>query len=190
MPNLPSSTPHHTHTQENLPQNTHKQTHTLKCHKLQQFFVASNCPNTYKYYSNQFCVYLSLSFSNRTETQPPNHNPQNTQPVCARSSFASQLNDFEIRKGKKIGVTISFNNHRLFVGNIPKNRDHDELIEEFTKHARKSNHHQNTYKTKISENKNPTTNTTPTPGKQPTKSNYKPNKPKKPNSSRTAYHSH
>jgi heterogeneous nuclear ribonucleoprotein R len=46
-----------------------------------------------------------------------------------------QLNDFEIRKGKKIGVTISYNNHRLFVGNIPKNRDHDELFEEFSKHA-------------------------------------------------------
>ena len=47
-----------------------------------------------------------------------------------------QLNDFELRKGKKLGVTISFNNHRLFVGNIPKNRDTDELLEEFTKHAR------------------------------------------------------
>ncbi|XP_035710994.1 heterogeneous nuclear ribonucleoprotein Q isoform X2 [Folsomia candida] len=46
-----------------------------------------------------------------------------------------QLNEFEIRKGKKIGVTISYNNHRLFVGNIPKNRDHDELVEEFSKHA-------------------------------------------------------
>lgn len=46
-----------------------------------------------------------------------------------------QLNDHEIRKGKKIGVTISYNNHRLFVGNIPKNRDHDELFEEFSKHA-------------------------------------------------------
>lgn len=41
----------------------------------------------------------------------------------------------EIRKGKHIGVTISINNHRLFVGNIPKNRGRDELLEEFTKHA-------------------------------------------------------
>lgn len=49
-----------------------------------------------------------------------------------------QLNDYEIRKGKKIGVTVSFNNHRLFVGNIPKNRDRDDLFEEFSKHARKS----------------------------------------------------
>ncbi|XP_059058668.1 heterogeneous nuclear ribonucleoprotein Q isoform X4 [Achroia grisella] len=46
-----------------------------------------------------------------------------------------ELNDYEIRKGKKIGVTVSFNNHRLFVGNIPKNRDRDELFEEFTRHA-------------------------------------------------------
>ncbi|KAL4716281.1 hypothetical protein ACJJTC_014761 [Scirpophaga incertulas] len=46
-----------------------------------------------------------------------------------------QLNDYEIRKGKKIGVTVSFNNHRLFVGNIPKTRDRDELFEEFTRHA-------------------------------------------------------
>ncbi|KAL9893328.1 synaptotagmin binding cytoplasmic RNA interacting protein isoform 1-T6 [Glossina fuscipes fuscipes] len=53
----------------------------------------------------------------------------------AASNAVKQLNDFEIRKGKKIGVTISFNNHRLFVGNIPKNRDHDELLEEFSKHA-------------------------------------------------------
>lgn len=48
-----------------------------------------------------------------------------------------QLNDYEIRKGKKIGVTVSYNNHRIFVGNIPKNRDRNELFEEFSKHARK-----------------------------------------------------
>ncbi|XP_037951722.1 heterogeneous nuclear ribonucleoprotein R isoform X2 [Teleopsis dalmanni] len=53
----------------------------------------------------------------------------------AAHNAVRQLNDFEIRKGKKIGVTISYNNHRLFVGNIPKNRDRDELIEEFSKHA-------------------------------------------------------
>ncbi|XP_066993830.1 heterogeneous nuclear ribonucleoprotein Q isoform X2 [Anabrus simplex] len=46
-----------------------------------------------------------------------------------------ELNDYEIRKGKKIGVTVSYNNHRLFVGNIPKTRDRDELFEEFSKHA-------------------------------------------------------
>uniref|UniRef100_A0AAG5CWM4 RRM domain-containing protein n=1 Tax=Anopheles atroparvus TaxID=41427 RepID=A0AAG5CWM4_ANOAO len=51
------------------------------------------------------------------------------------SNAVRELNDYEIRNGKKIGVTISFNNHRLFVGNIPKNRDRDELLEEFAKHA-------------------------------------------------------
>uniref|UniRef100_A0A1B6GGE8 RRM domain-containing protein n=2 Tax=Cuerna arida TaxID=1464854 RepID=A0A1B6GGE8_9HEMI len=45
------------------------------------------------------------------------------------------LNDYEIRKGKKIGVTVSYNNHRIFVGNIPKNRDRNELFEEFKSHA-------------------------------------------------------
>ncbi|XP_055324684.1 heterogeneous nuclear ribonucleoprotein R isoform X19 [Sitodiplosis mosellana] len=53
----------------------------------------------------------------------------------AAQNAVKELNDYEIRKGKKIGVTISFNNHRLFVGNIPKNRDRDELLEEFAKHA-------------------------------------------------------
>ncbi|XP_062699371.1 heterogeneous nuclear ribonucleoprotein R isoform X17 [Aedes albopictus] len=53
----------------------------------------------------------------------------------AASNAVRDLNDYEIRKGKKIGVTISFNNHRLFVGNIPKNRDRDELLEEFAKYA-------------------------------------------------------
>ena len=47
-----------------------------------------------------------------------------------------QLNDTELQKGKRIGVTISHNNHRLFVGNIPKNKDREDLLEEFKKHAR------------------------------------------------------
>lgn len=59
-------------------------------------------------------------------------------PLAILLELFLQLNDYEIRKGKKIGVTVSFNNHRLFVGNIPKNRDRDDLFEEFTRHARKS----------------------------------------------------
>jgi RNA recognition motif-containing protein len=51
---------------------------------------------------------------------------------------AVQLNGCEIRKGRKVGVTISHNNHRLFVGNIPKNRDRPQLYEDFAKYARKS----------------------------------------------------
>ncbi|MCL4119322.1 UNVERIFIED_CONTAM: hypothetical protein GTU68_003367 [Idotea baltica] len=50
-------------------------------------------------------------------------------------SILLQLNDYEIQRGKKLGVTISYNNHRLFVGNIPKNRERHELFEEFSKHA-------------------------------------------------------
>lgn len=64
--------------------------------------------------------------------------PGHLRPLAILLELFLQLNDYEIRKGKKIGVTVSFNNHRLFVGNIPKNRDRDDLFEEFTRHARKS----------------------------------------------------
>ena len=53
-----------------------------------------------------------------------------------------QLNGCEIRKGRKVGVTISHNNHRLFVGNIPKNRDGHQLYQDFAKYARKSHNQQ------------------------------------------------
>lgn len=56
---------------------------------------------------------------------------------CAVRSATIQLNGCEIRKGRKVGVTISHNNHRLFVGNIPKNRDGHQLYQDFDKFARK-----------------------------------------------------
>ncbi|PAA56997.1 hypothetical protein BOX15_Mlig003882g1 [Macrostomum lignano] len=43
------------------------------------------------------------------------------------------LNDYEIRPGKKIKVNVSTPNLRLFVGNIPKTKSRDEIMEEFSK---------------------------------------------------------
>ncbi|XP_046645740.1 heterogeneous nuclear ribonucleoprotein Q-like isoform X1 [Daphnia pulicaria] len=53
----------------------------------------------------------------------------------AAQEAVNQLNGCEIRKGRKVGVTISHNNHRLFVGNIPKNRDGHQLYQDFDKFA-------------------------------------------------------
>ncbi|VEL11142.1 unnamed protein product [Protopolystoma xenopodis] len=42
----------------------------------------------------------------------------------------SELNNYEIRKGKTIGVCLSVDNCRLFVGGIPKNKTRDEILSE------------------------------------------------------------
>ncbi len=44
-----------------------------------------------------------------------------------------QLNNYEIRKGKTIGVCLSVDNCRLFVGGIPKNKTRDEIFIEMQK---------------------------------------------------------
>lgn len=46
-----------------------------------------------------------------------------------------QLNNYEIRPGKTLKVNISVANVRLFVGNIPKNKSKEEILEEFHKHT-------------------------------------------------------
>jgi len=44
-----------------------------------------------------------------------------------------QLDNYEIRPGKRIKVNISIAKVRLFVGNIPKQRSRDEIMTEFSK---------------------------------------------------------
>ena len=40
---------------------------------------------------------------------------------------------YEVRKGKTLKANLSASNTRLFVGNIPKPKDQDEILEEFSK---------------------------------------------------------
>lgn len=42
-----------------------------------------------------------------------------------------QLDGFEIRPGKKLKANISVANVRLFVGNIPKTKSREEIMEAF-----------------------------------------------------------
>lgn len=44
-----------------------------------------------------------------------------------------ELNNYEIRKGKLLGVCPSVDNCRLFVGGIPKNKNRDEILVEMEK---------------------------------------------------------
>ena len=51
--------------------------------------------------------------------------------------LVSQLDNYEIKKGKTLKVNISVPNLRLFVGNIPKSKGKEEIMEEFGKHTGK-----------------------------------------------------
>jgi len=51
----------------------------------------------------------------------------------AASNAVKELDNFEIRPGKCLKVNISVPNLRLFVGNIPKSKGKDEILEEFGK---------------------------------------------------------
>ena len=42
----------------------------------------------------------------------------------------AELNNFEIRPGKYIGVIASVDNRKLWISGIPKNRNHEEIKEE------------------------------------------------------------
>lgn len=44
-----------------------------------------------------------------------------------------QLDNYEIKPGRKLKVNISVPNLRLFVGNIPKSKGKDEILQEFGK---------------------------------------------------------
>lgn len=43
------------------------------------------------------------------------------------------LDNYEIRPGKFIGVCVSLDNCRLFIGSIPKDKRKDEIMEEMKK---------------------------------------------------------
>lgn len=44
-----------------------------------------------------------------------------------------QLDGYQIRPGKKLKVNLSIPNSRLFVGNIPKSKSRDDIMQEFSK---------------------------------------------------------
>uniref|UniRef100_A0A1A8MCP6 Synaptotagmin binding, cytoplasmic RNA interacting protein n=2 Tax=Nothobranchius pienaari TaxID=704102 RepID=A0A1A8MCP6_9TELE len=55
---------------------------------------------------------------------------------CAKEGAQEAVklcNNYEIRPGKHIGVCISVANNRLFVGSIPKNKNKEQIVEEFSK---------------------------------------------------------
>jgi len=59
--------------------------------------------------------------------------------IFGMNLFSSQLDSYEIKPGKTLKVNISVPNLRLFVGNIPKSRGKEEIMEEFGKLTGKVN---------------------------------------------------
>ncbi|KAG8195906.1 hypothetical protein JTE90_001141 [Oedothorax gibbosus] len=51
----------------------------------------------------------------------------------AAQAAVKQLDNYEIKSGKNLKVNVSVPNLRLFVGNIPKSKSRDEILEEFGK---------------------------------------------------------
>lgn len=45
----------------------------------------------------------------------------------------TEMNNYEIRKGRYLGVCASVDNCRLFVGGIPKNKQQEDILEEMRK---------------------------------------------------------
>lgn len=48
-------------------------------------------------------------------------------------SSTKQLDNFEIKPGKCLKINVSVPNLRLFVGNIPKSKGKEEILDEFGK---------------------------------------------------------
>jgi RNA recognition motif-containing protein len=44
-----------------------------------------------------------------------------------------QLDNYEIKPNRRLKVNVSVANVRLFVGNIPKSKTREEILEEFSK---------------------------------------------------------
>lgn len=53
--------------------------------------------------------------------------------ILAHVFLDPQLDNHEIKPGKTLKINISVPNLRLFVGNIPKSKGKEEILEEFGK---------------------------------------------------------
>uniref|UniRef100_A0A5S6Q5V9 RRM domain-containing protein n=1 Tax=Trichuris muris TaxID=70415 RepID=A0A5S6Q5V9_TRIMR len=58
---------------------------------------------------------------------------------AAAAEAARKFEGYEIKPGKRLRVNVSVANTRLFVGNIPKSKGKEEILEEFSKVAGVSN---------------------------------------------------